>query len=206
MEEVVCYRPSALPPPDRKEILRYAGAKGETGESAALLDDCWKEAEKSISYGVCYRLFSVKEKNGCLSLGFAETKSETAKRALAACDTLLLFAATLGNGLDRLLMRYSRLSPSRALLLQAIGAERVEALCECFLAEIGEQMKKEGATLRPRFSPGYGDLPLSLQKDIFTALDCTRRLGVTLNESLLMAPSKSVTAIVGIQKGRDYEP
>ena len=206
MEEVVYYRPSVLPPPDRKEILRYAGAKGETSESAALLDRCLKEAEKSFSYGVCYRFFSIEEKKDCLSLGFTETKSMTARRALLGCDSLLVFAATLGNGIDRLLARYSRLSPARALLLQAIGAERVETLCDSFLAEIGEKIKKEGAIFCPRFSPGYGDLPLALQMDIFAALDCTRRLGLTLNESLLMAPSKSVTAIVGIKKGRDDEP
>ena len=84
MDEVVYYRHSALPPPDRKEILRYAGAKGETRESAALLDECLKEAEKSISFGACYRFFSIEEKRDCLSLGFAETKSATARRALLA--------------------------------------------------------------------------------------------------------------------------
>ena len=55
--------------------------------------------------------------------------------------------------------------------------------------------------LRPRFSPGYGDLPLELQKDVFRVLDCPRKIGLSLNESLLMSPSKSVTAIIGIGKG-----
>lgn len=51
---------------------------------------------------------------------------------------------------------------------------------------------------RPRFSPGYGDLPINMQKDIFAALDCPRKIGLSLNESLLMSPSKSVTAIIGV--------
>ncbi len=51
---------------------------------------------------------------------------------------------------------------------------------------------------RPRFSPGYGDLTLLAQKDIFAVLDCGKRIGLTLNDSLLMSPSKSVTAFVGI--------
>jgi cobalamin-dependent methionine synthase I len=55
-----------------------------------------------------------------------------------------------------------------------------------------------GSSLTQRFSAGYGDLPLELQRDIFGALDCQRKIGVTLNESLLMSPSKSVSAIVGI--------
>ena len=205
MKELVLYRPSALPPPDRKEILRYAGAKGETRELSALLDECLAEAEESLSLGVCYRRFPIEKEEGRLSLGFAETESASAALALAGCDSILLFAATVGLGMDRLLSRYGRLSPSRALLLQAIGAERVEALCDRFLAEMGEEMQKTGGTLRPRFSPGYGDLPLALQKDIFAALDCAKRLGLTLNESLLMTPTKSVTALVGIKNGRQHE-
>ena len=60
-------------------------------------------------------------------------------------------------------------------------------------------MKKEYNTgLEPRFSPGYGDLPLSAQKNIFAVLDPERRIGLTLNSSLLMSPSKSVTAFVGL--------
>lgn len=51
---------------------------------------------------------------------------------------------------------------------------------------------------RPRFSPGYGDLPLSAQREIFAVLDCGKRIGLMLNDSLLMSPSKSVTAFVGI--------
>ncbi|MBQ5601557.1 MAG: Vitamin B12 dependent methionine synthase activation subunit, partial [Clostridia bacterium] len=71
----------------------------------------------------------------------------------------------------------------------------IEALCDAFCADI----KKEYNTgLEPRFSPGYGDLPLSAQKNIFAVLDPERRIGLTLNSSLLMSPSKSVTAFVGL--------
>ena len=69
-----------------------------------------------------------------------------------------------------------------------------------------ERFKAEyrGLPLSARFSAGYGDVPLELQRDIFALLDCPRRIGLTLNESLLMSPSKSVTAIVGISRGKDF--
>ena len=60
------------------------------------------------------------------------------------------------------------------------------------------EFAKEEKHLRPRFSAGYGDLSLSVQKDIFSVLDCARKIGLTLNDSLIMSPSKSVTAVVGI--------
>ena len=62
-------------------------------------------------------------------------------------------------------------------------------------------MEAEGLSLRPRFSPGYGDFPLSMQTPIFDALDCPRKIGVSLNASLLMSPSKSVTAVIGLAPG-----
>ena len=83
-------------------------------------------------------------------------------------------------------------------MLQAIGAERIEALCDVFCEKIRLDAESAGLFPRPRFSPGYGDFPLELQKDIFRVLDCSRKIGLTLNESLLMSPSKSVTAVIGL--------
>ena len=68
--------------------------------------------------------------------------------------------------------------------------------------EIAEAAK-EGFFLTPRFSPGYGDLPLEVQKDVFRILECGVRIGISLNESLLMTPSKSVTAIFGLRRSKN---
>ena len=59
---------------------------------------------------------------------------------------------------------------------------------------------KMGETLRPRFSAGYGDLPLEYQRRIFDLLDPPTHIGLTLNDSYLMSPSKSVTALIGVEK------
>jgi cobalamin-dependent methionine synthase I len=52
--------------------------------------------------------------------------------------------------------------------------------------------------LRPRFSPGFGDLPLSLQPEILAITNARKNLSITLDEGCLMSPSKSVTAFAGI--------
>jgi cobalamin-dependent methionine synthase I len=80
--------------------------------------------------------------------------------------------------------------------MQAIGAERIEALCDVVCAELKEIYGSVG----DRFSPGYGDFSLTAQRDIFTMLGCEKRIGLTLNDSLLMSPTKSVTAIIGLKK------
>ena len=185
---------TSLPPVDRREALRYAGVKEETPEMTALLQDCIQLCQNSLTPRVCYAFYPVTRQDGQLDLGFAVTDSSALRRNLAGCDEIVLFAATIGLEMDRLIARYAHLSPSKSVMLQAIGAERIEALCDAFENELIRQ----GHEISPRFSPGYGDLPLDMQQDIFAALDCPKHIGVSLNESLLMSPSKSVTAIIGL--------
>lgn len=192
-------------PWNRKEILRYAGAKGDLSAVDSVLDSCIQEAEGKFTYKVCYREFPVTHTEGRSDLGFMQTVSRDLSRNLQNCDRILLFAATIGIELDRLIAKYSRLSPVKALFFQAIGAERIESLCNAFNSEINDQARKAGSFTRPRFSPGYGDLPLETQKEIFKVLDCPRKIGLSLNESLLMTPSKSVTAIIGMGRAGEKD-
>lgn len=127
-----------------------------------------------------------------------EQRSEKLKKNLEGCDRAVLFAATIGSGIDRLIRRYEKADPKMGLLLQGLGAERVESLCDAFNDEVKEICKESGRETRMRYSPGYGDLPIEVQKVFLPMLDAERRLGITLSDSCLMAPSKSVTAIIGI--------
>lgn len=185
------------PPFDKKEILRYAGTKESTPEITELIESCIEEAKDKLSYKVCYGHFPVSVKGNMADLSFMKTESESLAKNLARCRSIILFGATMGIEIDRLISRYGRISPSRALVFQAIGAERIESLCDEFTRFI---QKKYGTTV-PRFSPGYGDLSLEVQKDFFRILEPSKRIGLTLNESMLMTPTKSVTAIIGITDG-----
>ena len=101
---------------------------------------------------------------------------------------------------DEELKKYERISPTKALLSHAYGAERIESLCDGFCREIEQELSEEQLYCSNRFSPGYGDLPLETQVEFFRLMDCNRQIGISLNDSLLMTPSKSVTAIFGIGK------
>lgn len=199
MERGIFVREYALPPIDTREILRYAGARSDAPEVVELTESCLGEARDVFSGRVCYTEFPVTVSDGQIDLGFLKTDSQDLQKAIDGCESVILFAATVGVGIDRLITRYSIVSPARSLMLQAIGTERVEALCDIFCREMTEEKAREGSVVRPRFSPGYGDLPLELQRDIFAVLDCPRLIGVSLGESLLMSPSKSVTAIIGLK-------
>ena len=183
---------------NKKEILRYAGAKEPLPELEELLDECLTLVKDKLSYKVCFCEAEVTQQGETLCVGTLKTQSKDLRKNLSGCGRAMIFGATVGFSLDRLIARYGTASPAKALMLQAIGAERIESLCDAFNKEISAKANAQGKATRPRFSPGYGDLPLEMQKDIFALLDCSRKIGLTLNESLLMSPSKSVTAIIGI--------
>lgn len=189
----------ALPPVCREEILRYAGAKAETPELSSLLTQTLAETEGIFSTSVCWQEFPVAlQGDDTVDLTFSTLRSRSLARHLQGCCRVVVFAATVGLPLDRLILRYGKTAPAKALLLQAIGAERIEALCGVFQEQLRERVKAESLSITGRFSPGYGDLPLTVQRELFDVLDCSRQIGLTLNDSLLMSPSKSVTAIIGI--------
>lgn len=183
------------PPVDRDEIFRYAEMKEPTEEANRLLSQCLEEGKDAFSYRVCYRILPLEIQDGICTLEDFPLCSQNLNRHLSGCDRVAVFAATVGFGVDRLIGKYAALSPARALMFQAMGTERVEALCDAFCRFLNEKGHK--TTLR--FSPGYGDLPLECQKTVFSLLDCTRTCGITLNDSLLMSPTKSVTAFVGLK-------
>ena len=168
-----------------KEILRYAGCGSGDENVLSLMHSCIDEVRKKLSYKVCYREIDMPY----------ETNSKMLLRTLEGCSQVVVFAATIGVEIDRLIAKYGRVSPSRALMFQAIGAERIEALCDMFCEDLASEKKMN---LSPRFSPGYGDLSLEVQKEIFNLLNCPKHIGLTLNDSLLMSPSKSVTAFLGL--------
>lgn len=179
-----------------KEIFRYIGASSSDAAVRELVFDAISEIRAQLSYKVCFCELSLSVEGEVCDFGVFKAHSRLLSKNLQGCKRAVLFAATVGHSIDRKILKYSTLSPSRSLALQAIGSERVEALCDVFERETASRCK----AVRPRFSPGYGDLPLGLQSEIFRLLEPQKHIGIYLRESMLMVPSKSVTAFIGIEE------
>ena len=136
--------------------------------------------------------------DGSFAVGPLRLASADLRRTLKGCSHAFLFCATLGAGVDAVLRRYGALGATDLLIAQAIASTLIEAYCD----ECEEKMRAEpiaaGRTLRFRFAPGYGDLPLDVQRPLLETLDAAHRIGLTLTDSLQMIPTKSVSAIIGI--------
>ena len=190
--------------PDLREITRYLGYYGVTPDESMMreIDQCINELEKVITPRFVYDRFGLLQKEegdgSVLSFGGIETGSRDLARNLKGCTEVYIMAVTLGPGPDRLVRRASVGRMSRALIYQAAAAAMTEAWCDEINERIRSEAARDGLYTRPRFSPGYGDLPLSVQKQISGLLNMPKEIGVSLTESLLMTPSKSVTALIGV--------
>ncbi len=178
----------------RKEALRYLGVRGEpAAELNAMLDRAAETLCGVASPKACCRRLPLRKEGDLLDFGVFRLQSASLAKNMAGCGESFLFAATLGFGPERLLLRLQKSEPSFALVFDAWCSAAVEGWCNEINAKLAQ-----GESLRPRFSPGYGDVPLSLQKDVLSVLDAQRRLGITLSDTFFMTPCKSVTAFVGI--------
>ncbi len=184
---------------DIREPLRYLGVRGEPDPAlSAELSGVADKLTRAVTPRYIYRVFPVERTAGGTALTGAGLvlSGELARNMLADCGRAALLICTLGAVFEALLRSEQARSMARAAMLDACGSAWVEAGCDAAQAEIAGRFP--GAYLTDRFSPGYGDLPLAVQKEICNLLDAPRRLGVQVTDSFLMNPSKSVTAVVGL--------
>lgn len=182
-----------------EEALRYLGAGGApTGELRGDLASVADKLVRTLRPRYVYRVFPVAHtREGAVLEGSGVVlPGETARRMLEQCRQAALLLCTLGAGFETLLRAEQVRDMARAVMLDACGSAWVEAGCGEAERELAARFP--GKYLTDRFSPGYGDLPLSLQPAVCAALDAWRRLGVQVTGSLLMNPTKSVTAVIGL--------
>ncbi len=184
-----------------REAIRYLGyGKAEPDKDIKeLIYSSFQEleqiAERKLYYQSCG--LTILSNHGLL-IDTIEITSRNLNKNLRGCKEVLLLGATLGTGVDRLLQKYERLDITKAVVLQACAAAYLEEFCDFEQQKIKEDYAKEGLYLRPRFSPGYGDFPLDHQKDILEILGAAKRIGLTMTESYMLTPTKSITAVIGV--------
>ena len=69
------------------------------------------------------------------------------------------------------------------------GSAAAEAVAQLADQEIQAQVIAQGKFCTPRFSPGYGDLPLTCQQPLLDALRGLQTLGMTVNSGGLLSPT-----------------
>lgn len=180
------------------EVLRYMGCPPDRADPAtrALAEDCAAQVLQTVTPRWTYRVFDLDFEEGGVRMGGLLLPGEDLRTHLKGCERAALFCATLGAGADALIRRAESGDMARALALDCAAAAAVEEVCDQIELEL--QALFPGCSFPFRYSPGYGDLPLTLQGDLLALLNAPRRVGLTASASNILLPRKSVTAILGI--------
>lgn len=188
----------------QKEILRYMRALYTSDASDAVLraaTDGERLVLEAASCRACWARVNVRSlSKNALALGNIEMTSADLSKRLCGCDEAFIFAVTAGVGVDRVIRASEVRSPLLSLACDAAGSALAEELCDELDATLAAEVQKEGKQTTKRFSAGYGDLSLEYQRDIATFLDTAKNIGASLTDGVMMTPTKTVTAIVGITK------
>lgn len=182
-----------------REALHFLGWRGTPLESRMIdqLKDVCDRALEQIQPRVTIRRFSIEHDGGFASCAFVP-QGEDVRAMLAPCTEGILLAATLGAQSERLLLREQAQGSAQAVLMDAVLSAAIEAVCDQAEHELRDEVQRRGMYLTDRFSPGYGDMPLAQTREICEILAASKTIGLTVSQSGIMIPRKSVTAVMGV--------
>ena len=158
-----------------REIIRYLGYKKIQPDEQVmmLIHQCMEDVARTAQPRHIYRRFALTHLSaGHMQAGGVELLSNSLERNLKDCSEVIFFAAT--------------------------AAEAIECYCNLCQKNIEKEAAKDGLFVRPRYSPGYGDLSLDVQSSFLKALNAQKTIGLFLSEGGVMQPEKSVTALMGL--------
>ena len=191
--DIICGAvPSSEVTLDKNELLARLnmGAYFDLDTIKPYLDEFYKV----VNYKVAYAIVDLKVEESVADFGFAKVESNALSKVLFGYNKAYIFAVTVGIDVDRLISRLNIKSSIDAYFMDAIGSCAAESLAEYLNDKLCSDKD-----CTPRFSPGYADFPLDFQRALLERLNSNVSVGITLTENLLMIPTKSITAVIGIK-------
>lgn len=184
---------------DIKEAVRYMGYRDEPPQNQMdLIQHCADELKKCIQPAFVYRVFELDftEEGVKLQGSSLIFKGMDIRQHLEGCQKCILFCATAGIKTDELIRQKESEDINTGFITDCLASAAAEAVCNALEKELAAKLPDMYFTWR--FSPGYGDFPLEIQPKIIDVLNAAKRTGVTCTEGLMLVPTKSVTAIIGV--------
>lgn len=191
---------------DKSEALRYLNYKNSNidDETARLLDESIKELKEISELKYVYEIFDILIENNNIIFKNSniKIKSNDLKELFKTSDKAAVMAATLGFRVEQKIKYYSLTNLTKGVIFDACAASYIESLCDYAEAEIKEIALKYGLSTTFRYSPGYGDVSISHQESILSSLNAQKHIGLTVSDSSILIPRKSVTAFIGFTNSK----
>jgi len=181
-----------------RRVLAYLGFKGEADdEQISMIQKAIADTRRFARPQFVYRFFPLYETEGQLLLKDSEIDVgyPSLQKMFRYKDSqnVCILVSTLGIGIDNRIERLRESDMSTMVLTDACA----NALIEDETDEFQKRLGLKDSTFR--YAPGYGDVPLSLQRLIFDGMPEIAKIGISLDEGCLMHPMKSMTGIIGFR-------
>lgn len=193
---------------DKKLVLRYLGYKGQdiNVELQNRLDNIIEQCQTSLIPKYIYQYFEIDtqsvDEKGIHAVALKNTTmvlpGKSIARHLREASEVALIACTLGIASEQQLRKLSAIDPVSAMMYDAACSALIESAAEQIQHKIKQEALLHEKAISIRYSPGYGDFPLSLQPQILRVLKAEQKIGLTATDTNLLLPSKSITAVIGI--------
>lgn len=182
---------------EKTEVLRYLGYRGQeiSPELDAEIDRISQMCVDSAEPRYYFEVIPVDP--GPALRGVRLLGNDIQKHLTGAAHCAVM-AATLGFSVERVLLRLAHRSTVSEMIYNAACTALIEAVSDACEGLIRDYARQRGLVTSYRYSPGYGDFPLDQQPDVLGLISADTRLGITLTDSMLMLPKKSVSALIGL--------
>lgn len=192
---------------DEGEVLRYLQYKNQDIEYnlSEKIKKCIKKTREIINPRFIFRKYKIKKlklsdvKSEVYLEGANLTlKSDDIHNLLLECDECILMSATLGLEIEKEIRKLTYTDLTKGIIVDACATTAIEEVCDIVQDNIAKKLLKEDKYITYRYSPGYGDLPIEKNVDINNLLNSQKEIGLTVTNSGIMIPRKSVVALIGV--------
>ena len=188
---------------NKDEVLRYLGYRRQviTDSLNALIEDLINETKNIIRPKATYQQFAVEvgKTNLVLAGTNVELIGKDIARHLKDSTQCIVLATTLGWEIEQKINYYKRFDLTKSVVLDVCASVAIESYTDEIEIEIRALALEQNYGITYRYSPGYGDFPITSQRMIVRSLEADKRIGLTVTEDSILLPRKSITAIIGLQ-------
>lgn len=175
---------------------RFVEATPGVAADEAMIGELWRLARPQV----VWRDGEITARDDCrltIDEGALTIDSAYVAQGLAQCQRVTALAVSLGPALPEAASRDLHDGALyRGTIADMLGSYGVELLADDFCAYLSAQALPRGQYATLRYSPGYGDWPLTAQRQLVAYLDCPQ-LPLYLTEHDMLEPVKSITALLG---------
>ncbi|WP_297132925.1 vitamin B12 dependent-methionine synthase activation domain-containing protein [Terrisporobacter sp.] len=193
---------------DKKEVLRYLQYKNQnlSNNINEEIDNCINRTREIINPRYVFRTYFIEKQDinnkkiVYLKDSNIKFESEDIYRLFDKCDECILISSTLGLEIEKEIRKLTYTNLSKGLIIDACATTAIEEVCDILQENIERELLKENKHITMRYSPGYGDLSIEKNVDIINILNSQKEIGLTVTDSGIMIPRKSVVALIGVSK------